>query len=145
MLETTWDGLPVSPTPPVGATILAYRRLDKGPVELLILHRRAVPTDGGDWAWGPPSGARFPGEDIAVTAARELNEETGITGQPTLVTGAPAEWYTYAIEAPADQVIVLSDEHDRHEWVDPAEAVRRVAPETVSAQLRLALAAIRLA
>ena len=76
----TYDGLPVSREPPHGATVLV---LSRGPTEwrYLVLHRahRGLDLDG-DWAWTPPAGARFPNENIAVCAARELREESGVTG-----------------------------------------------------------------
>ena len=69
-LERTWDGLPVAGEPPFGATVVVLRRLP-GRTEFLLLHRRHNgPTFQGDWAWGPPSGARWPGE--AVDRSRRL-------------------------------------------------------------------------
>ncbi len=69
---TTWDGKPISPEPPFGASVVVYRRGAAG-VEFLILHRaHSGPEFDGDWAWTPPSGARLPHEPILACAEREL-------------------------------------------------------------------------
>ena len=84
----------------------------------------------GDWAWTTSGGARQPDERAAVTAARELFEETGLrlkcipvesriaTAQPEIEVGV------FAAQAYGDQRICLSDEHDRYEWVQPNDLDR---------------------
>ena len=48
-------------------------------LEVLLLHRSAFGESfAGDWAWTTPGGARQADERAAVTAARELFEETGL-------------------------------------------------------------------
>lgn len=136
---STWDGLPVSPDPPTGATIAVYRHTAAGAVELLLLHRRHVPHDTADWAWGPPSGGRLPGEDPDVTARRELAEETGLALNPTAVIGPFDDWRAYAVEVDADTRITLSPEHDRYEWLPVSAAIDRASPEIVRQQLRTVL------
>src|SRR5688572_24479595 len=95
----TSDGEPVSPDPPYSAMIVVYRCVENVPA-FLILHRGQSGSDfDGDWAWGPPSGARYPGEDIDVCAARELVEETGFDLAMTRVSGDVVDWYVYVAEA----------------------------------------------
>jgi len=134
-LERTWDGEPISPSPPYGATIVVYRRIDAAP-EFLTLHRRHNgPKFAGDWAWGPPSGARYPHEPIVECAARELREETGLdlVLQPT--EAGSADWSVFLAEAPVGAEIKLSEEHDRIAWLSLAEVIRQVAPDLVRAQV----------
>jgi len=84
----------------------------------------------GDWAWTTPGGAREPGETAATTAARELFEETGLrlTCIPVIskvATAQPAiDVEVFTAEAEADQIVNLSDEHDRYEWVEPDDLDR---------------------
>lgn len=127
----TWDGHPVSPEPPHGAMIVIYR-CRAGAAELLLLHRRhRGPDFEGDWAWAPPSGARYPGEAIERCAARELEEETQLCLTPQPVTGGSAEWPVFVAEVPADTVVSLSLEHDRFVWLSLPEAAVLVAPAIV--------------
>jgi 8-oxo-dGTP pyrophosphatase MutT (NUDIX family) len=65
---------------PMGAMVAVISHAPDGP-RYLLLHRVEF-HENGDWEWGSPSGAREPGEDMAVCAARELYEETGIRGEP---------------------------------------------------------------
>jgi len=52
----------MSGEPPFGALIVVYRRTQEA-TEFLVLHRaHAGPEFQGDWAWGPPSGMREPGD-----------------------------------------------------------------------------------
>jgi hypothetical protein len=76
----TWDGEPIAPDPPFGAAIVVFRENDAagGLLQFLLLHRVPRGTDDdGAWAWGPPAGARHPGEPLLACATRELREETG--------------------------------------------------------------------
>ena len=128
----TWDGLFISEEPPHGATVLVLRR-DAGVVEYLVLRRSIVASDEADWAWGPPCGARFPGEDVEACARRELEEETGLRLALHGINHAP-DWASYWAEAPFDAPVRLSAEHDRYEWVTRDEAVRRCQPAVVAEQ-----------
>lgn len=142
MESHTWDGLSISPVPPFGAAIIVYRVATSGTVEFLVPHRRAVPDDDANWSWGPPSGCRWPGEEITVTARRELLEETGLDRCPIPVTSPDVEWSTFTIRVEPDQPIVLSDEHDRLVWLPTAVALERVSPDTVRDQLRAVIASL---
>lgn len=131
-LLTTWDGLPISPIPPFGTSIIVYRRGESG-IEFLILHRaHDGPTYEGEWAWTPPAGSRLPGEPVDVCAQRELLEETGLT-LPLHFTGYGLDnWALYYAEARADQPVTLDAEHDRYEWVTREEALARCLPTVVA-------------
>ena len=128
---TTWDGEPISPDPPFGAAVIVYR-FGQDSVEFLILHRSIEGPDyEGDWAWTPPSGARFPGEGIDDCATRELREETGLELTPRRTRFGSEDWPVYAAEAKAVDRVQLGVEHDRCEWVTAQDAVRRCLPEEV--------------
>ena len=128
---TTWDGKAVSRTEPHGASIIVYRQNDKV-IELLILHRAHADEPNGDWAWTPPSGARYPGEEPADCARRELWEETGLRLDIRYIPRAVQSWYLYAAQAAPHDEIVLDGEHDQYAWAPVAEAVRRCRPAPVS-------------
>ena len=134
----TWDGEPISPEPPTGAMIVVYRR-DSGQPTFLLLHRKMFGPDFvGDWAWGPPSGARYPGEDIDACAARELMEETGLSLSLIQVCGDAANWYVYLAETDYTEPR-LSNEHDRFDWLPYDEAASRIAPEIVRTEFASAV------
>ena len=135
---TTWEGKPISPRPPYGATIVVYRQ-NQGYLEYLILHRAYnSPSYEGDWAWTPPSGARYPGEPVSECAVRELKEETGLVLQLEQTPHGTEDWYVYISEARVADQIVLGLEHDRYEWASLEEAVRRCQPEKVSSAIQRA-------
>ena len=132
-MHTTWDGLPIAPDEPTGATVVV-RRLDG---LVLLLHRAVNGTEyEGDWAWTAPAGARRPGEPILVGALRELAEEAGLSGVDIAPVDVGGGWALFTAEVPADTAVALIDpEHDRFEWVPPAEASARIRPEWVGAGL----------
>lgn len=131
-LSTTWDGLPVAPDRPHGAAILVYR-WEGAERRWLVLHRAHHGRDyEGDWAWGPPSGARLPGEPVLEGAARELEEEAGLV-LPLIEVGLDREWAAFLAEAPADAEVLLSAEHDAYAWLPLEEAVARISPAPVAA------------
>lgn len=130
--RTTWDGLPVADDWPHGATVVVWRRLPDNAIELLLLHRaHHGPDYSGDWAWTPPAGSRFPGEDVDACAARELHEEAGLELPMTRFERDPT-WATYVAEAPANAVVTMHDrEHDQFRWVDVETALALVKPDLV--------------
>jgi 8-oxo-dGTP pyrophosphatase MutT (NUDIX family) len=111
-----------------GATVVV-RRGD----EYLVL-RRVEYHANGDWEWTPPAGTAEEGESPYETAVRELREETGLELPVRLVR--EAEWSLFVADAPPDAEVVLSDEHDRYEWVSLDDACVRCLPELVGAGLR---------
>jgi len=128
---TTWDGIPVAKGPPYGASIVVYRSIGSH-VEYLVLHRQHLGTDyEGDWAWGPPGGARLPGESVEECATRELAEEAGLDVPLTRTNFGTASWAVFMVEVD-DAEIALSPEHDRYRWVDAEEAVSVCLPQVVA-------------
>jgi 8-oxo-dGTP pyrophosphatase MutT (NUDIX family) len=137
-METTWDGLPVARERPYACSVVVWRKAETGR-EFLLLHRLAPGgTDyEGEWAWTPPSGARQPGEEPDAAAARELEEETGLTLPLTLAPEATAseDVAIYVAEAPPDAEVVLDDEHDRYLWLSLEEALPKCLPQVVASGL----------
>jgi 8-oxo-dGTP pyrophosphatase MutT (NUDIX family) len=135
----TFDGRPVNREPPHGATVVVVSESPDG-WRYLTLHRAHRGSEyEGDWAWTPPAGARLPGEDVARTARRELQEETGLDGEPLPLRVAGAQWTVFELEVPwGCHVVVDGEEHDRYEWVSLEEACRRCLPAVVADALRLA-------
>jgi 8-oxo-dGTP pyrophosphatase MutT (NUDIX family) len=132
----TSDGQSISREPPYGAGVVVWRRGGDG-VELLVLHRsHHGPAYEGDWAWGPPAGARLPGEPIEECVARELREETGLELPVVPTPCGRAEWPLFAAEAPADATVTLSPEHDAFRWLPLDQATARCLPARVGAGLR---------
>ena len=66
------------PRPSVTADIAVFRETEGG-MELLLIRRGGHPFLG---MWALPGGFSEPGETVDETAARELREETGLTGLP---------------------------------------------------------------
>ncbi len=121
---------PISDEPPYGAMTVVYRRGASG-LEYLLLHRPYGAGYEGDWAWGPPAGGRFPGEDVDLCAARETMEETGLDLPVRRADVASPDWFIYLAEAPADAEVRLSEEHDRYAWWPLEPAAARVLPARV--------------
>lgn len=135
------DRLFVATEPPYYSAVIVWRRGPHRRPEYLVLHSRECPPEfDGDWSWGPPKGSRLPGETSVACAQRELEEETGL--RPTLRPLFRDDVCEgYVAEVDADATIVLSDEHDRYEWVDLDTARRRCRPETIAEMFRLDLPA----
>jgi 8-oxo-dGTP pyrophosphatase MutT (NUDIX family) len=135
---TTYDGLPVSREPPHGASVVVRSPSPDG-WRYLVLHRsHNGPDFEGDWAWTPPAGARFPGEDIAACATRELEEETGVRGSPVPLSVDGTDWAVFGLEVPWGTAVSIDGEHDRYEWLALEEACGRCLPLVVAQSLRLA-------
>jgi 8-oxo-dGTP pyrophosphatase MutT (NUDIX family) len=138
----TSDGRPVSREPPYGASVLVWRRAQAGR-EWLVLHRaHEGPGYEGDWAWGPPSGARLPGESVEACARRELREETGLELEPVGTACGSEDWALFEAEVPRGSVVTLSPEHDAYLWLPLEEAAARCRPLRVNAGLRAVAAEV---
>jgi 8-oxo-dGTP pyrophosphatase MutT (NUDIX family) len=104
----------------------------------LVLHRaHNGPEFEGDWAWTPPAGARFPGEEVQARAVRELEEETGLKGDPIALVIEDIEWAVFDLVVPWGVDISLDGEHDRCEWLALDDACARCLPTVVAESLRL--------
>jgi len=126
---TTWDGEPVSRERPHGATIVVASPSPQGWRYVLLHRAHRGPDWEGDWAWTPPAGSRKPGEDVTACAVRELQEETGLHGDPQPVLTGDVGWAVFALEVPWGTTIAVDGtEHDRFEWVTFAEARQRCRP-----------------
>jgi 8-oxo-dGTP pyrophosphatase MutT (NUDIX family) len=121
-----------------GASAVVWRRGAEG-VEVLLLHRAVHGAAyDGDWAWSPPGGALRLGETHLECAARELLEETGLDLPVARLRGVANGFAAHVAELTHDEDIVLSDEHDRFEWVPIADACERCRPAVVAETLRAA-------
>lgn len=122
-----------------GAAVVVWRRFDDGCVRVLVLHRSVRGADyEGDWAWSPPGGGIDPGETLEECAQRELLEEAGL--DLVLVRVPSPGFAIFVAEAREEHEIVLSDEHDRFEWLPVEAACERCLPDVVPESIRAALA-----
>jgi 8-oxo-dGTP pyrophosphatase MutT (NUDIX family) len=142
----------------IGAEIAVFVTR-RGGGEVLLVHR--VPTRG-DY-WHVVAGGVEPGETAGQAAARELEEETGLTadvglglavteyvdrltegpaarGAEHAVSAVSVRVDCFGVEAPPDWEPTLDGEHDDHRWCEPAEAARALRwPATAQALERLLL------
>jgi len=138
LVATTYDGLPISPTPPFGATIVVSCYVGSERRYLLLHRAHEGPDYEGDWAWTPPAGSRFPGEPIGTCAARELEEETGLSRELRTIRASDTDWALFTLEFDVKPEVRLDSEHDRYEWVTLADARVRCKPEVIVSGLDLA-------
>ena len=110
-------------------------------VKLCGSHPETIARRGAAcWAWTPPAGARVPNEDIAVCAAGELREESGLTGSPRPLAVEDVDWAVFQLVVPwGTPVAVDGVEHDRYEWLPLEDACSRCLPRVVGESLKLAI------
>lgn len=128
---------------PGGAMVCVTSRTPDG-VRFLFLHNAEHPVGvDGDWAWGPPSGCREPGEAIGDCAARELREESGIEATPVPVRTEGVFWAVYRLEVPWPCPVTLDPaEHNAFAWFDRDQARQRSRPDALAESFALATEAI---
>lgn len=108
----------------------------KQALECLVLRRAAGGRCPGSWE--AVHGHIEAGETPADAAARELREETGLRAERLYNLSRVETFYQHRLDevalVPVFAAFVASDatvrtgvEHDRHEWLPPAEARRRFA------------------
>lgn len=107
-----------------------YRQHNHGHRVFAVIHKRKY----GEWCL--PKGKLRPGEGWRDAASREVNEETGalpaVLGDAAavncyLVEGIPKIVVFFAMEASDSPVFTPSHEVDRVEWLEEAEARRRLS------------------
>jgi 8-oxo-dGTP pyrophosphatase MutT (NUDIX family) len=125
------------------ALVWVVRKGSGGPEVLLL--RRNGRRGGG---LHPVTGKVEDGEPVAVAAAREALEETGIEGEVVDLgfrhefrtpRGKVAEEHAFLLQAPPGGDVRISDEHVAFEWAAPDEARRALAWEAHRKALELAL------
>ena len=128
------------PKPALTADIAVFARDEKGVVRLLMIRRGGHPFLG---CWALPGGFADQGETIERTAARELEEETGLQGLELTLTGVysapgrdPRGWTVsaaYAVFLP-DGIpqAVAGDDAAEARWIEvdlAAEEAEAVLPD----------------
>ena len=93
-----------------------------------ILMIRRAPHDVLPGLWEYPGGARETGEDVPAGAARELAEETGLTGLAleyarsldfTNQRGLRVRQFVFTAVVPDGTTVAVSRDHDGHRWASP--------------------------
>ena len=117
---------------PLVRGVIVYALSEAG--EILFLRRSGSTYEG---SWWPVAGTPKPGEPPLGTAARELEEETGIKARHFHELGIPIAHMdgssvlaAYVIYVPADTRITLNDEHDDWRWYSPEQAIASVPEDS---------------
>ncbi|MFI6151557.1 NUDIX hydrolase [Kitasatospora sp. NPDC051170] len=92
-----------------------------------VLMIRRAPHDVLPGLWEYPGGSLEDGEPVPAGAARELAEETGLTGALDYVrhldfsnqNGQQVRQFVFTTEVPDGTPLALSPEHDAHQWAVP--------------------------
>jgi len=142
------SSMPVEEAVSAGGVIYRY-----GPsgIEVVICGRTK------DGVWGLPKGTPAPGESLEETAAREVEEETGIQVRPVAKIGTIEYWFVkpqerirvhkrvhHYLMIPVGGSIDRHDwEYDQVEWVPVEEALRRLTYSNEAEVVRKAQALIQ--
>ncbi|WP_181798988.1 NUDIX hydrolase [Kitasatospora acidiphila] len=95
---------------------------------VLLICRAAHDVLPGLWEY--PGGGREGDEAVEAGAARELAEETGLTGLPleyarsldyTNQNGRRVRQFVFTTAVADGTAVTLSEEHDAHQWAEPDE------------------------
>ncbi len=115
-------------------SVYLARRLEARPLWLLLRRREAGKGFGG--VWQQVTGCLEAGERPEQAACREVGEETGLDISELYSADAMETFYEPStaciwmnpvfLAIVDDGELVLSDEHDRAEWLDTEQACRRV-------------------
>lgn len=111
-------------------------RRGSGGIECLVLRR--APGGRCPGSWEAVHGHIEDGERPWQAAGRELEEETGLSPERLYNLSRVETFYQHRLDevalvpvfvafVPADAVVRLGSEHDRHEWLTPAGAGARFA------------------
>ncbi|WP_051836180.1 NUDIX hydrolase [Streptomyces sp. NRRL WC-3742] len=92
-----------------------------------VLMIRRAPHDVLPGLWEYPGGSLEDGEPVPAGAARELAEETGLTGVLDYVrhldftdqNGRQVRQFVFTTEVPDGTPLALSPDHDAPQWADP--------------------------
>lgn len=106
---------------------VVYKISDKNQIEILLLHRKE--TD----SWHLPKGTQKEGEDLAKTALREVQEETGYEVEiekylgklPSLNEDKEPKITHYYLMKPVSGKLEIGDHKDKYdkvEWVEISKA-----------------------
>ena len=106
----------------ISAGILVYRRAQRAPMEILLVHPGGPFWKNKDLgAWSIPKGEVKPGEDLLATAQREFEEETSYAAPGPFVELTPVKQksgkivHAWACEADIDVAACQSNTF-RMEW-----------------------------
>jgi len=105
-------------------------------LETLCIRRSRAGRCPGSWE--TVHGSIEPGESPAQAALRELREETGLVPERLYNLSRVESFYLHRRDlvslipvfcalVPGGSDVRLSDEHDEHAWLPPAEAMSRLA------------------
>lgn len=106
--------------------------------KLLALRRSATDTNR-PLTWDLPGGQLEEGEQLEESARREIREETGIeVGDLTLIDADAraahnGEYWVvlFSLSDALSDHVVLSYEHDRHEWLTREEFLERKSSDRI--------------
>lgn len=127
---------PTSPTIRVAYVDVIVLRGVGDTLEVLCLRRSSKGRSPGSW-----EGVHAhvdPGETPLQTALRELTEETGLQAEKFYNLSRVESFYRHSVNevalvpvfaalVPRNNDVVLSEEHDRYEWLRPEAARMRVS------------------